>query len=328
MLMGAMKPPSLMLGAAIERFLFFCRYEKNLSRPTLAAYKLDLSQFAAFLPGVAPCPTRLSSITPDHLRAFLRSISHYKPRTIRRKAASLKAMFHYHELADETFCNPMRKLDIRIRVPLQLPHVLTTAELSALLHTLYAEQRRPAPHPAAAATHRERQLRTAAIVELLFGTGLRVSELCSLTLSRVDLSEGSIRVHGKGSKERIIQICQPPILHILREYRAATIRQHGAADSRPFFMNRFGRALSPQTVRHTIRSLAARAGITKRVTPHTFRHTFATLLLDEGVDIRFIQSILGHSSLTTTQIYTHVSTSSQRSILQMHHPRRHLPAGS
>lgn len=304
----------------MDQFLFHCKYEKNLTEKTLAAYTTDLLQFAASFHAPAT-QLNFTTITADDLRAHLRTLATYKPKTMKRKIASLKALFNYFELTHDNYNNPIRKLRIHIKTPRILPNVLSADELSAILSALYKQKEHsPAMSPRQAFC----ALRNTALIELLFGAGLRVAELCSLTLASVDLPSGAIRVHGKGSKERIIQICQPAILSALQEY-ADSSRMHGTLPSRAFFLSSLGKPLCTQSVRCIVKKIAHSAGITKRVTPHTFRHTFATLLLDEGVDIRFIQSILGHSSLTTTQIYTHVSLSSQRCILQDFHPRRHLP---
>lgn len=296
--------------------MFHCQYEKNLSTKTLAAYALDLSQFTTF---TAAAQLSFADITVENIRDFLRNISHYKPKTIKRKIATLKAFFNYIEQEDEAFYNPMHRLRIRIKVPSLLPNVLTAEEVRKLLQHLYSQKRQTG---AATARARSMLLREIALVELLFGTGLRISELCALTTATIDLQAGIVRVYGKGSKERIIQICQPPILNALRAYRAS-LPLHDISTA-PFFLNRYGKKLEPQSVRAIVKRSAQRAGITKRVTPHTFRHTFATLLLEEGVDIKYIQTILGHSSLTTTQIYTHVTNTTQRLILRGYHPRRNI----
>ena len=161
--------------------------------------------------------------------------------------------------------------------------------------------------------------RDIAVVELLFATGMRVSELCDLRMSDVDIVQGRIRIIGKGNKERLIDICQDETLKALKEW--LSLYENKTSDS-PLFISRLYRKLSPQSVRQLVKNLVEGVGMVKHVTPHTFRHTLATLLLEEDVDITYIQKLLGHSSIVTTQIYTHVNLHKQREILKSKHPRR------
>ncbi len=306
-----------LLEKTIERFLFHSQYEKNLSGKTLKAYATDLKQFAGFMIDQRQIRS-LPSVSTEDLKQYVKSLSQFQPKTMKRKMATLKAMLNFIEMEDDDFINPMRKLKVNIKVPFLLPPVMDSTEVASILTTLYRERK---ACPEKNCYRYQEIVRNIAVVELLFGTGIRVSELCSLHLESVNLHHGFIKVYGKGSKERVIQICQDAILEALREY------QHLCLSSRQstfFFINRLGRNLSPQSVRIMIKKLALKAGILKPVTPHTFRHTFATLLLEEGVDIKYIQTILGHSSLATTQIYTHVSTAKQKIILQDFHPRKNM----
>lgn len=165
-------------------------------------------------------------------------------------------------------------------------------------------------------------LRDIAVLELLFATGIRVAELCSLRVEDVSLSDGSLRVYGKGSKERILHVGNNDVLEAVRQYEKAFHKE--IVRSGFFFINVRNAKLSEQSVRKMIEKYARLSGIAIHITPHMFRHSFATLLLEEDVDIRYIQQFLGHSSITTTQIYTHVSTSKQKRILQSKHPRNKL----
>ena len=150
---------------------------------------------------------------------------------------------------------------------------------------------------------------------------MRVSELCSLCNKDVDVIHGTIKIIGKGNKERIVHICQTDALNALLEWNSVKTE---LSPGLPYFINRLNNRLSTQSVRLMIRKLASKCGFNKHVTPHTFRHTFATLLLEEDVDIKYIQHLLGHSSIVTTQIYTHVNLHKQRQILSDKHPRRLL----
>lgn len=315
--MSTTSHPSL-LEKTIERFLFHSQYEKNLSEKTLKAYETDLDQFADFMIAQRHICS-LAAISAEDLKQYVKSLSRFQPKTVKRKMATLKAMLNFIEMEDDDFINPMRKLKISIKVPFLLPPVMDSMEVTSILTTLYREKN------ACSGTtgYRYQEIvRNIAVVELLFGTGIRVSELCALHLASVNLHNGFIKVYGKGGKERVIQICQDAILDALHEYQRLCLSS--SRQNTFFFINRRGNNLSSQSVRIMIKKLALRSGILKPVTPHTFRHTFATLLLEEGVDIKYIQTILGHSSLATTQIYTHVSAAKQKVILQDFHPRKRL----
>ena len=162
-------------------------------------------------------------------------------------------------------------------------------------------------------------IRDIAIIELLFATGMRISELCSLKPKDIDLQSSNILIYGKGAKERILQIGNPEVLSALISYRDTFEKDIAACGY--FFVNRLKQRLSDQSVRFMIDHYARLAGIEQHITPHMFRHSFATLLLEQDVDIRYIQRMLGHSSISTTEIYTHVSNAKQKDILVHKHPR-------
>lgn len=155
--------------------------------------------------------------------------------------------------------------------------------------------------------------------EIMFATGMRISEICSLKNDDVDLKNKIIRIYGKGSKERLIQIENTDVINALKDYK-----KHNHSKTNYFFTNKLDNRLAEQSVRFMINHYVKLAGINMHITPHMFRHSFATLLLEEDVDIRYIQQLLGHSSITTTQIYTHISMKKQRNILAKKHPRNKL----
>ena len=198
-----------------------------------------------------------------------------------------------------------------------MPRVIPIKTIELLLATAYREC-----HQAKTECEKFVALRNIAVIEMLFATGMRVSELCSLKPEDVDLENGCIRIMGKAAKERNIQIGNNEVLSILRKYHEANqprINQCGF-----FFVNRLSARLSEQSVRFMLQNLCNRADISFKITPHMFRHSFATLLLEEDVDIRYIQRMLGHSSIQTTQIYTQVTTEKQRQILTTKHPRNKI----
>ena len=228
-------------------------------------------------------------------------------------------MFNYLEYEDDDFINPLRKIKIRFKEPQTLPMVMTISEVKKILDALYGELN--SNSQTNTYTYKA-QIRNIAIIELLFATGMRISELCNLKVSDIDLRTGIIKVLGKGSKERIVQICNTDIKSLLKKYQK--LFDNHIQDDKCFFINRLGQSISTQSVRLMLRQYVQKSGISKNVTPHTFRHTFATLLLEENVDIRYIQNMLGHSTITTTQIYTHINTGNQKKILTTKHPRRKL----
>lgn len=292
------------LSSRIAGYLETCEYEKQLSPDTIKAYRIDLQQFLGFTKG--------SWAGKDLLSQYIKYLNqNFAPRSVKRKLASVRAFYREVELSGELEENPFEKLLIRIHFPQQLPRVIPEEIVRALLQSAY---------DAYAPGERE-GLRDIVVLELLFSTGLRVSELCALSKDTFSLGGGGLKllVKGKGRKERVLQITTPELLRLMRVYFDAfseEIQEQGA-----ILFNRRGRPLSPQTVRRIINKYLDRIGISYHVTPHMFRHTFATSLLEAGMDIRYIQSLLGHSSISTTQIYTHVTAQRQTVLLAEKHPR-------
>ena len=299
---------------AINEFLLHCSIEKNLSPKTLKAYGIDLQQLSIFMdPKIV-----VTDISKQDLRDYLGSLTCLKPKSVKRKIATVKAMFNFLEFEDKILINPFRKMRIKIKEPQRLPTVMDMHEIIKIFKTCY--RRINSIANGQSYSYRE-AIRNIAILELLFSTGARVSEIAGLRKEYINLHSGSIVIKGKGDKERIIQVCNPETMDILQQYFilfAKNIENAGGW----FLVNRFHKKLSDQSIRHMVKRTALKAGLSKRITPHMFRHSFATLLLEKDVDIKYIQSLLGHSSIMTTQIYTHVNRKRQRQILQAKHPRK------
>lgn len=294
----------------ISAYLHICRYQRKLDEKTIKAYRIDLTQFEIFL------SAGQYDLSKDSISAYVMEMNqHFKPRSVKRKIASIKAFIRYLEDEEMIKNNPFNKLRINLREPTLLPRTIPLRIIERLL----AEAHRMTTDGTTAYC-RKYALRDSAVMELLFSTGLRVSELCHLNMSDVDLIEGTVKIYGKGAKERIVQIGTPAVLNVLSEYQRCFVIQ--VTD--PFFVNRDGKRLSEQSVRSILNKYANRINSNLHITPHMFRHSFATLLLEEDVDIRYIQQLLGHSSITTTQIYTHVALAKQRTILLSKHPRNKL----
>ncbi len=296
-----------------KAYLEHCQHQRRLDEKTLKAYQIDLNQFTNFI-----SETSVLNITPSLLESFISHLHQtYKPKTAKRKIASIKAFYHYLEYKDQIEKNPFNKIQVRFREPFILPKTIPLHTIEIFLSEIYKQW-----HVAQTAYSRRNALRDAAVTELLFATGMRISELCSLKVSDVDLYNGTILIYGKGSKERRIQIGNPNVIHTLKEYKknySLEIQQ-----CNHFFANQSGQALSDQSIRRMIRKYTSLAGIELHITPHMFRHTFATSLLEADVDIRYIQEMLGHSSINVTEIYTHVATEKQKDILTTKHPRQFL----
>ena len=295
----------------IDEFINYCRYHKKLSEKTIRAYKIDLSQYGVFS----------NELSKQALWDYIEYLNKkYKPKTAKRKLATLKAFIHFLLLQDLIDFNPFDKLETTIKEPLLLPKTIPLGVIAKLISFSYQQ---------IVFAKSDYQIRSAvrntAILELLFATGARVAEICTLRSDNVDLLGNSVKFYGKGSKERIIPIENFAVLSILRKYHSLFEKE--IPDSGYFFVNKLGRRMTEQSVRNMINFYCKQCGVDMHITPHMFRHSFATLLLEEDVDIRYIQRMLGHSSITAAQIYTHVTSAKQKEILKTKHPRNKLNIG-
>ena len=297
----------------ISNYLEYCKTQKRLDEKTLKAYIIDLKQFST----LTSCK-EITMITPNTLETHIAQLhQQYKPKTVKRKIASLKAFFHYLEYKDIIEHNPFNKIQVRFREPVILPKTIPLHTIETFLSIIYRQR-----YNAKTDYQKRNALRDAAIIELLFATGMRISELCALKNNDVNLFDGTILIHGKGDKERRIQIGNDAVIHILEEYKNNYLFE--IQNCKHFFANQSGNALSDQAVRRMINKYTSLAAIDLHITPHMFRHTFATCLLEADVDIRYIQEMLGHSSINITHIYTHVAVAKQKDILTTKHPRKDM----
>ena len=295
-----------------EIYLTRCRYQKELNPKTLKAYRIDLTQFIELI-NQTDIP-----ISKEILLEYITQIHKmYQPATTKRKIASVKAFFRYLECEDIIEINPFSKINISFRQPKKLPKTIPSNTIQKFLSTLYQQK-----NTATSNYKYNSSVRDIAVVELLFATGMRISELCNLKQHNLDLINRTVLIYGKGSKERIIQIGNEDVLKSISTYIETFRSKLEKTDY--LFINRLNERLSEQSVRNMINKYADMAGIEMHITPHMFRHSFATLLLEADVDIRYIQKMLGHSSINTTQIYTSVSTHKQKEILESKHPRNSM----
>ena len=274
-------------------FLLHSERERGLSKNTLAAYRQDLREFSAYLG-----KSQIDEVSGERLVAFANYLSgsrRLSPATVKRRMACLKSMFAWLRRRKIIEANPFSTVEIRVRLPDRLPRCVTATDMSAL---------------AAASSHAGELTRLA--VFLLFATGVRVGELTSIRVGDVDLAEGSIRILGKGDRERFVYVTDASILALLRNY-ISVHRCHVPATAP--LLSAAGAAMSPPSIRRRLKNLSTQARLKSRVTPHMLRHTAATSLLEAGVDMRFVQRLLGHRSIATTQIYTHVSDHALRTAI-------------
>lgn len=295
----------------INNYLDYCKSQKRLDEKTLKAYHIDLNQFSDKI--IISSINEINISILENYISFLNNI--YKPKTVKRKLATIKAFFHYLKYKNIIQYNPFNKMITQFREPIILPKVIPLKTIEYFLSTIYNQM-----HYADTAFKKKNALRDAAISEILFSTGMRISELCSIKPHDINLSTGTILIYGKGNKERRINIGNEQVISILKEYRSEFSSEINMCGH--FFANQYGRMLNDQAVRRMINKYCSLASIDLHITPHMFRHTFATSLLDADVDIRYIQEMLGHSSINITQIYTHVTTAKQREILINKHPRK------
>lgn len=295
----------------IDNYLEYCKNQKRLDSKTLKAYRIDLKQFHSDV-SITDATLISSEILENYISNLHQS---FKPKTVKRKIASIKAFFRYLECKEIIDRNPFNRIQVKFREPAILPKTIPLNILETFLATIYT-QRANAP----TAYQQRNALRDAAVIELLFATGIRITELCSLNEFDINLYDRTVLIYGKGAKERKLQIGSEDVITILQEYKHSFMSEIQTCQH--FFVNQSGRPLSDQAVRRMINKYSSLAAIELHITPHMFRHTFATSLLEADVDIRYIQEMLGHSSIHITEIYTHVAMSKQRDILTTKHPRK------
>jgi site-specific recombinase XerD len=288
--------------AAIDEFIHFCAVERQLSDNTLQAYACDLTAFCRWLPQRMV----LSEVSTDTLKSYLETLITERKlaaSSIRRHFASLRGFFRGRAEQGHG-ADPFAGWTLKLPRRKRLPRALSRHEISSLLAAL---RERPVCEGQGDAL-----LRMA--VRLMVATGLRVGELCRLHIEDISPDGVSLRIHGKGSRDRIAYIADPTFRAELRQLAQQRRRVAGPAAS--LFVNRHGAKMRPQSIRLKLHRLARESGLARRITPHMLRHTAATLLIETGVDIRIVQRLLGHSSIATTEIYTHVSDEALRATLE------------
>lgn len=293
----------------IREYLTYCKNQKRLSNNTMRAYNIDMKQFIAYLYENRIDKLSAKEITKDILRAFVERLQlHYAIKTCKRKIACVKAFFNFLEQEDVIVINPFRKIHIRLSEAQKLPKTIKKQDVARQLQYMYQRaESSTTPYQAYYA------IRAIACYEILISTGMRIGEISNLKSDSVDLESKCIRIVGKGNKERIAYITSPSVVQAIAKY----IDIKGALNivSHHFFSTIHGKRMSEESARLLVRNVGI-ASIGKQITPHMFRHTFASTLLELNVDIRYIQELLGHSSINTTQIYLHLLNTSIRTSLE------------
>lgn len=291
----------------ISEYLDFCQSNKRLDPKTVKAYKIDLTQFVTSL-----SVSSVEDISSENTKKYIANLHQtFKPKTVKRKIASVRAFTSFLDELELLSYNPFSKIYTKFREPVQLPKTIPLSTIELLLSSLYSYY-----HSSKTEHSRRSSLQAIAIIELLFATGIRISELCSISPEDIDLSNRRLKINGKGKKERVLSIGNTSGLAVLSKYNEVFINE--IRSSGLFF------PVSDQIVRRMIRKHCKLAGITQHITPHMFRHTFASSLLEAGVDLRYIQDFLGHSSISITEIYTHTTLRKQTEILSTLHPRMNM----
>ena len=289
----------------IRKYQQYLKLEKSLSPNTFNAYMTDLQKLLHFLEGEN---IEMLDVTLDDLQRFAAGLHDIgiHPRSQARILSGIKSFFHFLVVADYLEADPSELLE-GPKIGFKIPEVLTVEEIDKIISAVDMDKK-------------EGQ-RNRAILETLYSCGLRVSELCNLKLSDLYFEEGFIKVEGKGSKQRLIPISPRAIKEIKYWFIDRNMGKIKKGYEDYVFLARWGNNISRIMVFHMIKELAEKAGITKNISPHTFRHSFATHLLEGGANLRAIQCMLGHESIATTEIYTHIDRNMLRSEIIEHHPR-------
>jgi integrase/recombinase XerD len=284
----------------VKDYSNYLRIERAMSQNTVASYCSDVAKFLEYFDAPAG---RLAS---DDIEEYLASCQKLSPRSQARMLSALRSFFGWMALEGMINDNPCDKVDMP-KLGRYLPDVLSEEEVTAIIDSVNLSS--------------WQGLRDRAILEVLYGCGIRVSEAVGLRISCLYFKEGFVRVIGKGNKERLVPVNEMA-QSAVEAYLEVRPQPADADSSDLVFLNRFGRSLSRQTMFKMVKTQALLADVRKEISPHTFRHSFATHLVEHGADLRVVQEMLGHESITTTEVYTHIESATWHKAVLEHHPRR------
>ena len=294
---------------SVESFITYLTSEKRYSPHTVQAYKTDLLQFADFLVQILakPDPPSPESATREEIRLFLSGLIRHgmSKRSVARKLASLRAFFGFLIRTEQINVDPTLTLTSP-KLEKYLPEFLREEEMMSALEGIVSDS--------------PTGIRDRAILDLFYGTGMRLSELVKLNIEDIDLHGGTVCVYGKGNKERVIPIGKNTGKS-LKVYLSRRVELRPKAGERALFLNRAGKRITPRSVQLLVHKWLRRVSEKKKLSPHVLRHTFATHLLDRGADLNAVKELLGHESLSTTQLYTHLSLEHLKKVYRQAHPR-------
>ena len=291
---------------SIVNFKNYLKLERGLSVNSIESYEFDLIQFKNFIieNSINESPKKCSSSTVK--RYLYKNFSNKKSRSQARSISALKSFFNYLLFEGEIHSSPLNDIESP-KIENKLPEVLTEDEIKRLISSVNLDS--------------EFGQRNKTIIEVLYGTGIRVSELIELKLSNIFFKENILKVTGKGNKERFVPLGKIAIIEIKKYLNNRDKLKINSKFSDILFLNRYGRQLTRSMIFKVINDSSRNAEIDKKISPHTLRHSYATHLLKNGADLRTIQLILGHESITTTEIYTHLDTFHLEDVLKKYHPR-------
>lgn len=291
---------------SIENFKNYLKLERGLSMNSIESYEFDLIQFKNFIieNSINESPKKCSSSTVK--RYLYKNFSNKKSRSQARSISALKSFFNYLLFEGEIHSSPLNDVESP-KIENKLPEVLTEDEIKRLISSVNLDS--------------EFGQRNKTIIEVLYGTGIRVSELIDLKLSNIFFKENILKVTGKGNKERFVPLGKIAMIEIKKYLNNRDKLKINSKFSDILFLNRYGRQLTRSMIFKVINDSSKNAEIDKKISPHTLRHSYATHLLKNGADLRTIQLILGHESINTTEIYTHLDTFHLEDVLKKYHPR-------
>lgn len=310
------------LAQATTQFITHCQSTKNLANNTIRAYRGDLNDFANHANPTRTVQECDQQVIQDYVQTSFHERKH-SAATVRRRLACLRVFFRWLEETNTITESPFTRLKLRIRLPKQLPRILSHKEIQRLLaRSISNEPTRPTRN----AEPSFRELTALVALTLLYATGIRVGELVTITTKDIDLTQGVIRIRGKGARERRVYIPTPQLTALLKQY--SSIRERRTEGTDALLVSSTGGQTSTQQIRSLLKQTAKTSGITGRVTPHMLRHTAATHLLENGLNLRYVQHLLGHESITTTQRYSHVNDAAIRRAICAAHPLSHSATAS
>lgn len=290
----------------LKDYLYHLKQEKGASKNTIDAYMRDLNQYASFLNRYHQI-TRAEDINKKHIEAYLKHLKKkHNAKSVARKLTAIKS-FHHFLMLERVVLVDIAKDFSTPKTAKSLPKVLTVDEVVRILEQVNKET--------------PLGLRNKALLELIYGSGLRVSELLNIQIEDIHLTQGYVIVHGKGNKERMVPISDMALIAIRNYLVNGREKLSDSTPTHDLFLNRNGHQLSRQGFFKVLKKLALKAGVTTECSPHTLRHSFATHLLENGMDLRTLQTLLGHEDISTTQIYTHISQKRLKDIYNQAHPR-------